>query len=305
VTAKGPSGQGFLGNPGLLAAGAAGLAASVAAMWAFRGLPLGTALFWLAPFPLFAAGLAFGPASAVLAVLLAVPLVALVGGTLPVLVFLALFGAPVVLLLLTALRGGRAELSVPLALLGLWPLAILLLAAIFLADDGGLESTLRRAVELALARLDLPAPEMLVEDLVRVKAAAIGFWASLALLGNAAAAQRFLTKRGMLAVPPPDWAATRLPRWYPVLPAIALLLFVAAPEGDDAVQLSALLILLVPVFLQGCGGVHARVKGRRARLPILVLFYMLMVLFLQIMGPGLVGLGLYDQFWRRGAPRNS
>jgi hypothetical protein len=274
-------------------------------MWAFRGLPLGTALFWLTPFPLFATGLAFGPFSALLAVLLAVPLVGLVGGGLPVLVFLALFGAPAVLLLLTAVRGSQVSLSVPLALLGLWPLAILLLAALFLADEGGLEPTMRRAVELALDRLDLPAPEMLVADLVRVKAAAIGFWASLALLGNAAAAQSFLAKRGMLPVAPPDWSSTRLPRWYPVLPAVALLMFLAAPEGNDAVQLSGLLILLVPVFLQGCGGVHARLKGRRARMPMLVLFYMLMVLFLQIMGPGLVGLGFYDQFWRRGAPRNS
>ena len=41
------------------------------------------------------------------------------------------------------------------------------------------------------------------------------------------------------------------------------------------------------------------------RLPMLALFYMLLLLFLQVMGPGLVGLGLYDQFRRRPAPRNS
>jgi hypothetical protein len=31
----------------------------------------------------------------------------------------------------------------------------------------------------------------------------------------------------------------------------------------------------------------------------------LLILFLQVMGPGLVALGLYDQFQRRQAPRNS
>lgn len=273
-------------------------------MWAFRGLPGGTMLFWLAPFPLFAAGLAFGPASATIGSLLAVLLLAVVGGGLPVLVFLALFGLPVPMLLLTAAaRGG--SLSLPLALLGLWPVAVLLLAALFLADDGGLEPAMRRAVELALNRLGLPAPEAMVAELVRVKAAAIGFWCSLALLGNAAAAARFLGRRGWLpAGTAPDWTAARLPGWYPLLPAIAAGAFLASPEGGDAVALSAMLLLLVPLFLQGCGGVHARVRGRRARLPILALFYLLLLLFLQVMGPGLVGLGLYDQIQRRQAPRN-
>lgn len=302
VSATAPSGW---DSARLTAAAAAGLAATVATMWAFRGLPDGTMLFWMAPFPLFAAGLAFGPAAAVVGSLLAVLLLAVVGGGLPVLVFLALFGLPVPLLLLTALRHGQASLGLPMALLGLWPLAMLLLAALYLADDGGLEPAMRRAVELALARLGLPAPEMLVAELVRVKAAAIGFWTSLALLANAAAAERFLTRRGLLAVPAPDWTATRLPNWYSLLPAAAAGLLFTASEGADAVPLSALLILLVPLFLQGCGGIHARVQGRRARLPMLALFYMLMLLFLQVMGPGLVGLGLYDQFWRRPAPRNS
>ncbi|MDN3568207.1 hypothetical protein ACFQY5_28280 [Paeniroseomonas aquatica] len=274
-------------------------------MWAFRGLPGGTMLFWMAPFPLFAAGLALGPAVAVGGALLAVVLLAVVGGGTPVLVFLALFGLPVPLLLLAAFRHGGVTLDLPLALLGLWPCFVLLLAALFLADDGGLEPAMRRAVELALARLGLPAPETMVAELVRVKAAAIGFWSSLALLANAAAAERFLARRGLLAVPAPDWTAARLPRWYPLLPAVAAGLLLASPEGGDAVPLSGLLILLVPLFLQGCGGVHARLRGSRARLPMLALFYMLLLLFLQMMGPGLVGLGLYDQFRRRPAPRNS
>jgi hypothetical protein len=61
----------------------------------------------------------------------------------------------------------------------------------------------------------------------------------------------------------------------------------------------------VPLFLQGCAGVHARVRGRRGAPAMLAGFYLLMLLFLQIMGPGLVGLGLYDQIRRRPAPRNS
>jgi hypothetical protein len=288
-----------------MAAAAAALVATVCAMWAFRGLPGGTVLFWLTPFPLFVAGLGFGLGSAVAATVLAALLVAMVGGGVPLLVFLLLFGVPVPLLLAAAYREGGISLSLPLALLGLWPLAVLLAAALFLADDGGLEPAMRRTVEVALARLGLPAQEVLIAGLVRVKAAAIGFWACIALLANAAGAERFLDRRGWLPLPPVPWSTVRLPGWYLPLPAIAAGFFLAAPEDGDAVALSALLMLLVPLFLQGCAGVHARVRGRRGATAMLAGFYLLMVLFLQIMGPGLVGLGLYDQIRRRQAPRNS
>lgn len=305
VTATGPQRQGVFGNPGLLAAGAAGCASAACALWAMRGLPLGTGLFWVASFPLFAAGLGFGAASTLVAGLVATLLVALAGSDTSAVIYLALFGIPASLLVLAAVRGGRITLALPLALLGLWPLAVLLLAALFLAGSGGLEAAMRTAMETALARLGMPAPETLVAELVRVKAGAIGFWAALALLANAAAAVGFLARRGLLAVPKPDWAAVRLPGWYPLLPALALGLFLAAPSGGDAVALSALLILLVPLFLQGVAGVHRRLRGRSGRLPMLVGFYLLAVLFLQMMGPGLVALGLYDQFQRRPAPRQT
>jgi hypothetical protein len=299
-------GGGVLANPGLLAAGAAGFAAAALSLWAFRGLAGGTALFWAAPFPLFAAGLGFGPGSAVAAAVLAALLVGGFGGGVPLLVFLALFGLPVPLLLLAGMRrDGRFAPALPLALLGLWPVVVLLLAALLLPGEGGLEAGMRGAVTAALSRMGAPAPEALVAELVRVKAGAIGFWADLALLANAAAAAGFLAKRGLLAVPKPDWAAVRLPGWYPVLPALALGLFLVAPSGGDAVPLSALLLLLVPLFLQGIAGVHMRLRGRKGRRPMLAGFYVLLVLFLQVMGPGLVGLGLYDQFQRRTAPRQS
>lgn len=309
MSGTGPQRQGVFGHPGLLAAGAAGFASAVCAVWAMRGLPLGTGVLWLSSFPLFAAGLGFGAASAIAGSLVATLLVALVSGGYGATIYLALFGIPAPLLVLAGLRGGpggpQVSLAMPLALLGLWPLTVLLLSALFLSGDGGLEAAMRSAMEMALTRLGMPAPEDLVATLVRVKAGAIGFWAALALLANAVAAVGFLAKRGLLPVPKPDWAAVRLPAWYPVLPALALGLFLVAPAGGDAVPLSALLLLLVPLFLQGLAGVHRRLQGRNGRVPMLVGFYVLLVLFLQLMGPGLVGLGLYDQFQRRAAPRQS
>lgn len=309
MTALRPQGQGkfqgLLGDPGLLAGVAAGLVSTILALWAMRGLPLGTGLFWLASFPLFAAGLGFGAAAAVLGGLLGILLIALVQGGFAAMTYLVLFGVPAPLLVLTALRGGRLTLSLPLALLGLWPLLVLLATAALLADDGGLEATMRDAMAASLTRLGIPAPEEFVAALVRVKAGAIGFWAAVSLLANAVAAVGFLAKRGLLVAPKPDWAAVRLPGWYPLLPAAALGLFLALPAESEVLALSALLLLLVPLFLQGVAGVHTRLRGRRARRPMLAGFYLLLVLFLQVMGPGLVALGLYDQFLRRPAPRQS
>src|SRR4051794_5717719 len=138
---------GAFGNPGLLAAGAAGCASAAVALWAFLGLPFGTVMLWFASLPLFAAGLAFGLRSGALAALLAALLVALSGTGLAALIFVALAGAPVPLLLAAGLRHqGRIEPGLPLAVLGLWPVLVLLLTAVLLADDGGLEAAMRGAV---------------------------------------------------------------------------------------------------------------------------------------------------------------
>lgn len=290
-----------MSDPRLLAAGAGGFAAAAAALWAFRGLPLGTALFWLSSFPLFAAGLGFGPGVAVGTVAVAAALLALVGSFVAALAFLALFGVPAALLMATGLRGGGAfRPGLPMALLGVWPVAVLLAATLFLGGSEELQAAMRAVLETTLGRAGFAVPEPMLSQLVRVKAAAIGFLSALALLANGFAARRFLLRRGGFAVPPlPDPALARLPGWYPLLPALAAGAFLAVPAEADAVPLSALLLLLVPLLLLGVAGVHARAKGRPARVPMLALFYLLLAMFLQVMGPAMVGLGLYDQFRRR------
>ncbi|MDB5377277.1 MAG: hypothetical protein JWR00_1723, partial [Rubritepida sp.] len=81
--------------------------------------------------------------------------------------------------------------------------------------------------------------------------------------------------------------------------AIALAAWLAF---GGAVALSSLLILLVPVFLLGVVGVHRRLRGRAGRVAFLAGFYVLMLLFLQIMAPLMVGVGLLDQYRRPSMP---
>lgn len=295
-----PHGSGLLSDPRLLAVGAAGCVAALATLWAVRGLPLGAALFWMAPFPIFAAGLGFGAGAAVASVAVAAAVLALLSGVAATLAFVSLFGAPAALLLAAGLRGGAFLPGMPVALLGLWPVAVLLTAALVLAGGEGLQGALRGMLETTLDRAGIALPDAVVTQVVRVKAAAIGLLSAVALLCNGFAARRFLLRRGAAAVPAlPDPAALRLPGWYPVLPAAAFGAFLAASPDADATPLSALLLLLVPFLVMGVAGVHARAAGRPARLPMLAMFYMLLAVFLQILGPAMVGLGLYDQFRRR------
>ena len=57
----------------------------------------------------------------------------------------------------------------------------------------------------------------------------------------------------------------RLPGWYPLLPALAAGFWLAAEEGGDAVTLSLLLVLLVPVFLHGLAALHRASAALRGR----------------------------------------
>ena len=300
--AQPPSG-GWASNPGLLAAGAAGCAAAVCTLWAMEGLPLGAFLLWLTPLPLFLAGLGFGLGSAMAGATVATLLVVLLTSITGAVVFMALFAVPVPLLLGLALRGaapgGPLRLSGPMLLLGLWPMLVLLLTAAWMAGEGGLEATMRRVVESVLLRLGVAANDALVGLIVRINAAAFGLIAAVAMVLNGLLAQRMLARRGLArhAVPQPGQVA--LPGWYPLLPVLAACAVIAAPAGNDAVAVSMLLLSLLPAFFLGIAGVHQRAGGRPGRVPMLGLFYVLLVVFLQFMAPAMVALGLFDHF-RRG-----
>jgi hypothetical protein len=204
------------------------------------------------------------------------------------------FGLPAALLVAT----GRRGLQLPLALLGLLPAGGIVLAAVWLSDaPGGLEGTLRAIAQSTLGRLDLPASTGLVSDIVRVKAAAIGFWLALALLGNAWLAGRVLARLGLIGRP--AWGVARLPGWYMAAPAVALGLWLAADEGADAVRLSLLLVLLVPLLLHGLAALHTRTRGLGER-PLLLgaLYVALVVLFLPA-SLAVAGYGAFDLLVRR------
>ncbi len=300
--AQGNTGGGLLQQPGSLAAVAAGLASAVLALWSMRGLPLGGLLLWATPLPLFLAGLAFGARSAMVAAGIASALVVLLSNAYGVALYAAMFALPAALLVSAsqsngAVPGEPMDLSLPLALLGIFPVVVLLALALAVDD---LEGAMREAVSMGLRRMGMEGvPEAMVDQVVQVKGAAAGFWLALLMLGNGVAAQKLLASRGLARHPAPDWALTSLPRWYAALPVATGAAWVTL---GGAVALSAFLVALVPIFLLGVAGVHRRLRGRPGRTAFLAGFYVLMLLFLQIMAPLLVGVGLFDQMRRRAAP---
>lgn len=294
-----PSPGSLVNDPRWLAAGAGGFASAALAMWAFRGLPLGPALLWLSPMPLFLAGFGFGLPSLLGAVVVAALGLALLGGTIPVAVYAAAFAIPAMLVVATGLRQGRFTASVPMALLGAYPALCILVAEGLLADSGGLEVVLTALVKVGIDRMGMEASEALVADIVPVMAAAVGFWLSVAMLVNGIGAQRFLARRGLALVPNPGLATTRLPFAYPVLPAIALA--AALLDGFGGTTLSLLIILLLPMLLRGLGVIHTRSRGRKGGGLMLGAIYVALAIFSLPTAIFLVGLALFDHFAARPA----
>jgi hypothetical protein len=292
-------GGGWTSHPGLLAAGAAGCVASLCTLWTLNGLPFGPGLLWLTPLPLFLAGLGFGTGSALLAALLGTGLVWLLGNGAGAAVFATLFALPVPLLVGAALRGAVLSLPGPLVLLGLWPMLVLCLVALWFASDGGLEPAMRRVVERVLMQLDVTTHEALVTMVVQLNAAVFGLLSAGALAANGSVAQRILARRGLARATVPPLNRLRLPGWYPVLPLLGFANALLLNLGGDAVAVSLALLTLLPPFFLGIAGVHLRASGRPGRVPMLGLFYVLLLVFLQLMAPAMVALGFFDHF-RRG-----
>jgi len=115
----------------------------------------------------------------------------------------------------------------------------------------------------------------------------------IALLVNAAAAAALLVRAGVLEATP-AWREARLPAWYLVLPALAALAWFAADEAADAVPLSLLLALLVPVFLHGLAAFHRATRTLRGRPMLLGGAYAALLIFAVPMALAATGFGLFD-----------
>jgi hypothetical protein len=282
---------------------AAGLVSALLALAALRGLPFGTVLFWFAPFPLLAAGLAFRWPTAAQASLIGAAVTLVGSGPVATIAWVLLFAAPAVLMLrlaLPAAPGGPLALGLPFALLALWPAALLVAAEIRFANQpGGLSGVLLTVVEQALARMGA-SPEAggegFAEMIVRIKPLAFALWFGVTTALNAAIAQRIVLRHGLMVAQPARWSLALLPGWYWKLALAVGVAALVTPGGAGFVVQSAALMLAVPLALQGLAVAHVTSLGKPGRPVLLGGVYLALVLFMVPVGLALAGLGIAEHF---------
>ncbi|CAK0751199.1 DUF2232 domain-containing protein [Azospirillaceae bacterium] len=281
----------------------------------------GMILVYLAPLPLFLAGLAYGTPAVLVAGITAVVLVVGLSGSL--VLPLALLGfavVPVVVvvrqgLLSRPVAGSGAEGSIPavewyppgrllVILTGIGGVALVAALVLTLGSDGGLQGVVQHLLAVTLNEVLLPSAgesgsgfepaALLIAEIF--PGAVITSWLLMVVI-NGLLAQGVLSHFGRMIRPALSMAELELPHWMPLVFALSVLgaVLVRDQVGYALVNLS--LIQAVPFFFAGLGVVHAFARYRRAKVGILVMFYLILSVFAW---PVLVvvGLGIIEQ-WAR------
>lgn len=301
--------------PALLAAITGGASAAAMYLSVLTGSPGGMIMVYLAPLPLFLAGLAFGPRAAAMASGLAVLLVFGIGGgvVLP-LTFLVFSVLPVLVVgrqaLLSRQRpdGGVQWYPPGLLLLTLAGLGVAaVLAAAVLAQlfgaEGGLKTVVRDLLVGNLTELFAttgapaapnPGPEV-AETIAQVFPGVVAVSWLMMVVTNGLLAQALLARFNRLMRPMLRMTELELPGWTPLVLSVTALGAVAL-EGEIGFLLVNLAIVqALPFFFSGLAVVHAFAARRASKVAILVGFY-LVLSFLAWPVVAVIGLGIIEQW---------
>ena len=271
----------------------------------------GLLLAYIAPLPLFLAGLGLGLQGAVIAVLVAGALSVPFAGPAFAATQALVYGLPVIILSRQALlsRGdGQGQIYwYPPGYLLLWmsgmALAgfILILAGLTLFGDG-LMDYLQSMMEPFAAAFPTPEQrEMLLGMVDYLPAFFAASW-TLGLIFNGVLAQGLLVRFGHNLRSTPELSDIRLPAaWIGVLLVGLVLSSLTGLAGVFGKTLAA--IAIVPYFVLGLGVVHGFIRHWKGRAAILILFYGLLLLWpLPVL---IAGLGLLNAVLRLRGGKNS
>ena len=242
-------------------------------------------LVYLAQLPLFAAGLWLGVGASILAGLSASLILAAASNLTVAAAVAGLNAVPVAVLVRQSLlarssAGGGIEWYPPGQLTAwLTGLGLAMIAAIILLCGGpeGVQSGLREVLAPALSRLvveNTPEHRELLNFLAFILPGIIIASWMVMMTTNGCLAQGLLVRFGANWRPSPDLAALGLPKWVPVLLALAS---VATALGGAArfLGINVIIVLAVPFCLAGLAVLHTVARRfRRPAIP-LVIFYVL------------------------------
>lgn len=276
-----------------LTAAAAGLAGALAWLAAYLGAMPGLVLSYLAPAPLFLAGLGLGGAGGVAAAAGGALLILAVGGPPGATIFVLTIAVPAVLLTRKAMlsrsvaadeevAGAGATEWYPPGLLAAWlaGLGVAGLSAIalyLLSEPDGMQGTVAAlTAELATA-MEMPEPAMFSQVATPLlPGLMVSAWMVMLTL-NGALAQTILVRAGRNLRPSPDIAALYLPGWIAPAGALAAAIGLLAPGDLGYFGRNLVAVLAVPFFFQGLAVVHALTRRSASGRPLLAIFYVLLI----------------------------
>ncbi|KZD11952.1 DUF2232 domain-containing protein [Oceanibaculum pacificum] len=283
-------------------AGSAGLASAALYLSVILGSPGAFLLAYLAPLPLFLAGLGLGLSGVAVAGIVGSLIVFLAGGSFVAGgLYFAIEALPIVILVQRALLSRQGEAGpghagtlewYPPGLLVTWlvGMAALLVTVAWLAlsgSEGGLAGTVERFLSAGLSAMletgdagaDMAQRQQTIGTIAALfPGVAAASWIVMLAI-NGALAQGLLSRFDRNIRPSPRMAETFLPGW--MLPALlaAALVGLAMPGGFGYIGRNLMVVLAVAYLFAGLGVIHAFVARMKARQVMMVGIYVTMVLF--------------------------
>lgn len=277
-------------------------------------------LGYLAPLPLLLVGLWFGFAATGIAGVVGALLVLTATGTLLGPLGYVLTGAaPAAFVARQALLArqtdkGGVEWYPPgpllLGLTGFGIAAFFVAVVLALGEAGGLEGVVRRTLQGMAQRFTAPGETAPPPDAFWMAPALPGLvvvsWLVMTII-NATLAQGLLMRFGRNRRPPMRLADLELPGWVVLVFAGVCAAALVLSDGLDFLALNAALVLSLPFGLAGLSVVHAFANLQKAKVALLVGFYLFLFLFgwpILLM----IGLGVIEQWiglrrrWARVGP---
>lgn len=300
-----------------LGGGAVSAVLYVSVLYAGMG---GLILGYLAPLPLLVVGLWLGSAATVLAGALgAVLVLGALGGFMGPLGYVLTGAAPAAFVARQALLARQTERGdvewyppglLLLGLTGFGVAAFFVAVLLSLGEPGGLEGVVRRAMQGMARQLGASGETSQAPETFWMASALPGVvvvsWLVMVIV-NAALAQGLLMRFGRNRRPPMRLAELELPGWVVLAFAGVIAAAAVLPDGIDFLALNVALVLSLPFGLAGLSVVHAFAQRQKARVALLVGFYLFLFLF------GwpiffMIGLGVIEQWiglrrrWARVGP---
>lgn len=270
----------------------AGICSAIAMFSIVFGSVLALPLFYLAPLPLYLAGLGIGGQGAIIAAVAAVVTSGLIGGAYAALPFAIAYGLPVVTVCRQALQTSPSNTGQPvwqpfgnvIGSLTFFGMATIVIAAFMTINDetlGPLDQAVISFLGQALASMQGNIPSEARDALVAGLAPffpgmAIASWIVMHIV-NATAAQGVLVKSGRNLRPAVSFVKLTLPDWCSWLLVAAGLLAVLAPGDWGYIGQNLVIVALVPFFLLGLAVVHTFARSLAGGTWMLICFYVLIV----------------------------